>query len=118
MSKVFLIFRTQMFRDAVSAILTTHPAIKLVGAAEEIAQAMEEIVAQKPDVIFLEQTDSQASTSELSALLNSPSPPRLIFLRLNAGGMHIWSPTWHQSVHAQDLVDAVLAGEEANEKAT
>ncbi|MBI3959541.1 MAG: hypothetical protein HY328_12100 [Chloroflexi bacterium] len=112
MSKVYLIFRTQMFQEAVSAILKTHPAIKLVGAAEEIALAMEEIIAQKPDVIFLEQAHNGAANRDLTALLNSPTPPRLVLLRLDADGMRIWSPTWHQSVHAQDLVDAVLAGGE------
>lgn len=108
MSKVYLIFRTLLFRDAVSAILQTHCAIRLVGAAEGITQAMEEILAQKPDVIFLEQTDEE-TPSGLSALLQTPTPPSLILLRLDGDGIQIWSPTRYESVHAKDLVDVVLA---------
>ncbi len=108
MSKVYLIFRTQLFQAAVSAILKTHPAIELVGAAADIAQAMEEIVAQKPDVIFLEQTHDDASARDMIALLNSRTPSRLILLHLDGDEISIWSPSRRQSVHAQDLLEAVL----------
>jgi non-homologous end joining protein Ku len=35
-------------------------------------------------------------------------PCRLIMLRLDENGMHVWSQTWRQTVRPQDLVEAIV----------
>lgn len=111
MSKVYLLFQTRIFQEAVQAILSTHPAIELVGSAAKIPQALEEIATRQPDVIFLEQSLIESATSDLTALLNSRTPSRLILLRLDGDEISIWSPSRLRSVHAQDLLAAVLESE-------
>lgn len=111
MSKVYLLFQTRIFQEAVQAILSTHPAIELVGAATEISQALEEIAVCHPDVIFLEQSLIEGATGDLTALLNSRTPSRLILLRLDGDEISIWSPSRLRSVHARDLLAAVLESE-------
>lgn len=116
MTTVYLLFRTQMFREAVSAILQTAPAIELVGMAEEIGQALAEMDEIQPDVLFWEQPPDGSASADVTALLNSPTPPRLILLRLDGDEISIWSPSRRGAVHAQDLLDAVLAGDEPQRK--
>jgi hypothetical protein len=65
-----------------------------------------------PDVILLEEADDGPAISDVHRILSSPMPCRLITLRLDENGMHVWSQTWRQTVSPQDLVEAVItAGE-------
>ena len=105
---VYLIFRNRLFRDAVAAILTTHPEIKLLGATDQPDRAASEIAALAPDVILLEEVEDGPSIRDVHHILTSPIPYRLITLRLDQDGMHVWSQTWRETVGPQDLVEAII----------
>jgi hypothetical protein len=109
---VYLIFRNRLFRDAVAAILATQPEIKLLGATDQPDRAASEIAALAPSVILLEEVEDGPSIHELNHILASPIPCRLITLRLDRDGMHVWSQTWRQTVGPQDLVDAIVTARE------
>lgn len=113
MQRVYLVFCNQMFSDAICAILETHPEIELVGATNEPHRLAADIAHLAPDVILVEETEDDSAVSDVRSILTSPIPCRLITLRLDADGMHVWSQTWRQTVHTQDLVEAIVtAGEE------
>jgi chemotaxis response regulator CheB len=112
MSRVYLIFRNQLFGDAIGAVLGTHPEIELVGATDNPDRVAAEVADLAPDVILLEEADDGPVISNVHRILSSPMPCRLITLRLDENGMHVWSQTWRQTVSPQDLVEAVItAGE-------
>ena len=112
MPRVYLVFCNQMFSDAMCAILETHPEIELLGTTNEPNQLVADIVNLAPDVILVEETEDGSVVSDVRSILTSPIPCRLITLRLDADGMHVWSQTWRQTVHTQDLVEAIMtAGE-------
>jgi len=108
MSRVYLVFRNQLFSDAVHAVLRTHPEIELVGATSEPEQVVTDVAALTPDVILLEETGGKPVMSEVHTLLSSPIPCRLITLRLDEDGMHVWSQTWRRTVQTEDLVHAIV----------
>ena len=112
MAGVYLVYRNRIFRDAMGAILGTHSAIKLVGAADRPETAAIEIAALSPDVILLEEVEGGAPLCDISCLLTSEAPSRLITLRLDQDGMHVWSQIWRHNVGPQDLVSAIMATKE------
>jgi hypothetical protein len=109
---VYLIFRNRLFRDAVTAILTAQPEIKLLGATDLPDRAASEIAALAPNVILLEEGEDGPCMCDLHHILSSPIPCRLITLRLDQDGMHVWSQTWRQTVSPQDLVEAIVTARE------
>ncbi len=108
MPRVYLIFRNQLFGDAVRAVLRTHPGIELVGATTEPDRLSRDVVTLMPDVVLLEDVSDNPAMSQVHTLLSSPIPDRLIMLRLDEDGMHVWSQTWQQTVQAEDLVQAII----------
>ena len=112
MAGVYLIFRNRLFRDAVGAILTTQPEIKLLGATDQPDTAASEIAALAPSVILLEEVEDGPSMRDVHHILTSPIPCRLITLGLDQDGMHVWSQTWRQTVGPQDLVEAIVTARE------
>ena len=112
MPGVYLIFRNQIFSDAVRAILETRPEIKLIGVSNRPERLTADLAALAPDVILLEGTEDGSVISDIRDFLASPLPCRFITLWLNRDGMHVWSQTWYQTVGPQDLVEAIItAGE-------
>jgi DNA-binding NarL/FixJ family response regulator len=109
---VYLIFRNQLFRDAVAAILAAHPEIKLLGVTNRPERAASEITALAPSVILLEDTEDGPSIHDVHRILTSSIPCRLITLRLDQDGMHVWSQTWRQTVGPEDLVEAIVTARE------
>jgi chemotaxis response regulator CheB len=107
-SRVYLIFRNQLFNDAVGAVLGTHPDIKLVGATDNPDQVAADVASLAPDVVLLEETGDGLAMNNVSSILSSRTPCRLITLHLDENGMHVWSQTWRQTVHPQDLVEAII----------
>lgn len=113
MSRVYLIFRNQIFSDAVRAVLETHSEIELVGVVSEVDRIAADVATLTPDVILLEETENSPTLNEVRSILTSPRSCRLIMLRLDADGMHVWSQSWRQTVRTQDLVEAIVtAGED------
>lgn len=111
-SRVYLIFRNQLFSDAVGAVLRVHPEIELVGATDNPDQVAADVTDLAPDVILLEEADDGPAIGNVHSILSSPMPCRLITLRLDENGMHVWSQTWRQTVSPQDLVEAVISAGE------
>ncbi|MFQ5595081.1 MAG: hypothetical protein ACE5HA_13125 [Anaerolineae bacterium] len=111
MPRVYLIFRNQLFSDAIHAILRAHANIDLVGATTEPDQVVADVVALTPDVILLEETEGSPAMTGIHALLSSPIPYRLITLRLDEDGMHVWSQIWRRTVQAEDLVQAIVTAD-------
>jgi chemotaxis response regulator CheB len=108
MTRVYLIFQTTMFRDAVTAIFAAHPAIQLAGMHAESGPISAELAALRPDVVLVEESVAGALVADTQSLLTSDIPCRLITLRLDANGMHVWSQTWHHAVETDDLVQAIV----------
>ena len=108
-SRVYLLFRNQLFCDAIGALLSTYAEIELVGANDNPGQVAADITTLAPDVVLLEETDEAQAISDVYTILSSPIPCRLITLRLDEDGMHVWSQTWRQTVHPRDLVEAIIA---------
>jgi chemotaxis response regulator CheB len=108
-SRVYLIFRNQLFSDAIGAVLGTHPRIELVGETNNPNQVAADVADLAPDVILLEEADDGPAISNVHHILSSPLPCRLITLRLGENGMHVWSQTWRQTVSPRDLVEAVIS---------
>lgn len=110
---MYLVFCNQMFSDAICAILKTHPEIELVGVTNEPNRVAADVATLTPDVILVEEAEDGSAVSDVHTILTSPIPCRLITLRLDADGMHVWSQTWRQTVRTQDLVEAIVtAGED------
>jgi hypothetical protein len=109
---VYLIFRNRLFRDIVAAILATQPEIKLLGATDKPDVAASEIAALAPSVVLLEEVEDGPSIRDVNHILTSPIPCRVITLRLDQDGMHVWSQTWRQTVSPQDLVEAIITARE------
>jgi hypothetical protein len=109
---VYLIFRNRLFGDAVRAILGTHPEIRLLGATDRPNWAASEIAALAPNVILMEEVEDGPPIHDVHRILTNPIPCRLITLRLDQDGMHVWSQTWRQTVGPQDLVEAILTARE------
>ena len=114
MTRVYLIFHTTMFRDAVGAILADYSDIHLAGVRPDNALSTEDLVGFRPDVILLEESVAGVAPTDAYRLLTSTIPCRLITLRLDADGMHVWSQTWHRSVHSGDLVEAIITAKGAD----
>ncbi len=117
MVDVYLIFHNRLFGDAVRAILATHPGIRLLGATDRPETASADVTAMGPGVILLEEVDDGGSpgpwTAGVQRILARRTPCRLITLRMDDDGMHVWSGTWRQTVRSGDLVEAIVtAGEE------
>lgn len=108
-TRVYLIFQTTMFRDAVSAVLAGQSEIHLAGIRQEGALIARDLVELEPDVIILEENAGGAVVVDALSLLTSTIPCRLITLRLDADGMHVWSQTWHHTVQSDNLVEAILS---------
>jgi DNA-binding NarL/FixJ family response regulator len=106
---VYLLFRNQLFNDAIGTVLRTHPEIELVGATDRPEQVAIDIAALAPDVILLEEADDPPATADAVCILSSRVPYRLITLRLDKNGMHVWSRTWCQMVRTQDLTEAIIS---------
>ncbi len=109
MAGVYLIFHNRLFRDTVGAILSAQPEIKLLGATDQPDRAASEIDALAPNVILLEEVEDGPSIRDVHHILTNPIPCRLITLRLDRDGMHVWSQIWRQTVGPRDLVDAIIA---------
>jgi chemotaxis response regulator CheB len=110
---VYLVFRNQIFSDAICAILETRPEIELVGMANETDRLAADVATLAPEVILMEESENPSAVSDVRTILTSPIPCRLITLRLDEDGMHVWSQTWRQTVRTQDLVEAIItAGED------
>jgi hypothetical protein len=109
---VYLIFRNRLFGDAVRAILATHPEIRLLGTSDRSPLTATEIASLAPNVILLEEVDDGASTADVQRILTSPTPCRLITLRMDHDGMHVWTGTWRQTVSPRDLVEAITTARE------
>jgi len=105
---VYLVFRNRLFGDAVRAILGTHPEIELLGATDRSDWAASEIAVLAPSVILLEEVADGSPIYDVNRILTSPSPCRLITLRLDQDGMHVWSQTWRQTASPKDLVEAIV----------
>jgi hypothetical protein len=71
---VYLIFQNRIFRDALRAILDTHPEITLLGATDRPECARSEIAALAPSVILLEEVEDGPSIREVHRILTSPTP--------------------------------------------
>ena len=99
---------SDLSRYSVAAILATQPEIKLLGATDQPNRAASEIAALAPSVILLEEVEGGPSIRDVHHILTSPIPCRLITLRLDQDGMHVWSQTWRQTVGPQDLVEAII----------
>jgi chemotaxis response regulator CheB len=111
-SRVYLIFRNELFRDAIGAVLGSHPEIERVGAGDKSDQVAADIAALAPDVVLMEETDDGPAVRDMHTILSKTKPCRLITLRLDKDGMHVWHQTWRQIVRTQDLVAAIIgAGE-------
>lgn len=108
MPRLYLIYRNQMFSDAICALLKTHAEIELVGITNEPDWLAADVATLVPDVILMEEGEDGSAVSDVRTILTSPIPGRLITLRLDADGMHVWSQTWRQTVRTQDLVEAIL----------
>ncbi len=113
MADVYLIFQNRLFRDAVRAVLATHSGIRLLGASDRADVASADLDSLAPDVIMLEEVDDGSWTAGVQRILARRTPCRLITLRMDGDGMHVWSGTWRQTVRSGDLVEAIVtAGEE------
>jgi chemotaxis response regulator CheB len=106
---VYLIFRNQLFSDAIGALLGTYAEIELVGANDNPNQVATDISTLAPDVVLLEGTDGAPAISDVYTILSNPLPFRVITLGLDEDGMHVWSQTWRQTVRPRDLVEAIIA---------
>jgi len=113
MIRVYLIFSTPLFRDAVTAIMANHGGIDLVGSNQGTAFDHEELLALRPDVVLLEADETGPMVAGVRKLLSDVTACRLITLRMDADGMHIWSQTWQPKVFPKDLVDAIAMTEGA-----
>lgn len=109
MSRVYLIFRNQIFGHAVSAVLNNHPEIHLVGATDEPGRVSTDVNTLIPDVILLEEIEDDPVVGAVHSLLTSHIPCRLITMQMEGDEMHVWSQTWQQSVRTQDLVEAIIS---------
>lgn len=109
MFRVYMIFRNQLFADSVGAVLGTHPEIELVGATDNPDQVAADVSSLAPDVVLLEETAGGPAINDAHSILSGHAPGRLITLRLDANGMHVWSRTWRQIARPQDLVEAIVA---------
>ena len=75
-------------------------------------RAASEIAALAPNVILLEEVEDGPSIRDVHHILTSPIPCRLITLRCDQDGMHVWSQTWRQTVGTEDLVGAIITARE------
>ena len=112
MIRVYLIFRTRMLSDAVCAILQDHPDIELVGSAPAPERIADEVVCLRPDVILLEEDEQGSAIVGVRNLLANPDTCRLIMLRVDDDGMHVWSQTRHRSIKPQDLTNAIVTAKD------
>ena len=112
MAGVYLIFENRLFGDVVRAILRTRPEIRLLGATDRADVAAAEITALAPNVILLEEADDDQFQADFHRIFTRPQSCRLISLRLDHDGMHVWSGTWQQTAGPQDLVEAIISARE------
>jgi hypothetical protein len=111
---VYLVYRHQLFADAVRAILATRPEIRLVGASDRQDVDAAELLALAPGVVLVEDGDDGPALGDVQRILTSPTTFRLITLRMDHDDMHVWSGRWQQSTYGRDLVEAIItAGENA-----
>jgi DNA-binding NarL/FixJ family response regulator len=109
---IYLVYQNRLFGDAIRAILDTHPEIKLLGVTNCPDRAANDIARLAPNVILMEDAEDGPPIHDVHRILTSSIPCRLITLRLDEGGMHIWSQTWRQTAGPQDLVDAIVSAKE------
>lgn len=112
MPRVYLIYHNRMFGDAIRAVLAAQPQIDLVGMSNSPDQIATDMASLRPDVILLEETEDGPTVGDVRTFLSNPLAHRLITLRLDTDGMRVWSQTWRQTVHPQDLVEAIMTTEQ------
>ncbi len=113
MAGVYLVYQNRIFADALGAILATRPEIKLLGATDQPDIAAAQIQALAPHVILLEEIIDGQIKADLARILTSTiTSRRLITLRLDHDGMHVWSGKWQQTARSGDLVEAILSARE------
>ena len=116
MPRIYLIYQHQLFADAIRAVLATQPGIELVGLSNCPEQISGDVTTLAPDVILLEETPTGLTFQEVCLFLTNPSAHRLITLRSDRDGMHVWSQTWRQiwrqTVRTQDLMAAMMTAVE------
>ena len=108
MTGVYLIYRNRMFGDAIQAVLSRHPDIKLLGVTDDPDCVQAGIDRLAPDVILLEEASDQPPV-HVQAILTNPIPCRLVTLCLDRDGMHVWSQQWRASIGPDDLVEAIVS---------
>lgn len=97
-----------MFGDAVQAILSKHPGIELLGATDDPEGAAAAVAMFAPEVILLEEAADRPPV-HLQAILTNPVPSRLVTLRIDRDGMHVWSQQWRASIGPDDLLEAIVS---------
>jgi DNA-binding NarL/FixJ family response regulator len=107
MSSVLLIYHNPLFAHSVRAALRAQPLITLVGEFDDWAHADAEITRLSPDVVIVEEDESDATDEMLRTLRTQPSPWRVVALRLDETTMHVWSGAWQAITRTQDLIDAL-----------
>ena len=109
MARIFLVYHNPLFAHSIRAVLAANPRHTLLAEFDQWAQAEAELPRQTPDIVIVEEDESQATDALLRSLRAQPAPWRVIAMRLDETTMHIWSGAWQPLTRTQDLIDALEA---------
>src|SRR6476659_7394128 len=78
--KVVIVDDEPLARDRIRELLTTHSDVEIVGEARNGQQALETIIVQQPDLVFLDVQMPDMDGFEVLKALDSDSIPLIIFV--------------------------------------
>lgn len=112
-SRVLVLFRNQLFGQAVRAILEQAVGIQLVGVRPCNRAAVESIGSLKPDVVIVERdrtSPDEGCSAELAefVLAGEVSGVREIFLSLESGKAWVCDSWYLQDIGRDELLEVVL----------
>lgn len=108
MTRVFLLFKNPMFRSGIESLLDCKPGMEIVGRADEPEQAIKLILEQRPDVIVVDNGDSEGKLSTvINSLMKLGLRIKVIGMNLQDNSVTIYHGEKRIVKEVEDLIEAI-----------
>lgn len=109
MTRVFIISRHTMFARGLESLLCNKTGVTIVGQAESIAAAIEQIKQLQPHIVILDEYKlaHQDGINKIVSLLNAGPGIRVVGLNLQSNKIRVYQATDWDATNVEDLVDAI-----------
>ncbi len=108
MFRVYILSNYDLFGQGVMNLLRLEPEIEIVGQGAVFERALEEIKRLLPEAVIVESNDLiQDSLSNITHILETETPVKVICLNLQENKLHLYRGEQREARDVKDLVDAI-----------